>query len=69
VLPQREKGSEIGIGGDHDPVFVVAARENLLICGVSQATIANMNHVMAALPQPLGEDRDNALSTSSRRMG
>lgn len=35
VLPQREQGSEIGVGGDHDPIFASGARENFFIGSVA----------------------------------
>src|SRR6516162_4701723 len=54
---QRKQGPEIGVGRNDDAIFVLRAVENIIVSRGLQPVIANMNGIVASLPEKLGEKR------------
>ena len=57
LRPQRKQGPEIGVGRNDDAIFVLRALENLFVSGSLERVVANMDGIVASLPEKLSDER------------
>lgn len=61
-LSQREQGSEVGIGGDENAILFQGAGKNILIGGIAQPIVANVDGIMPRSRSRSARIGDSALS-------